>query len=100
MVENIEVDLEDPLDVLEFINNSSDVVLMLNKLSPLIDISEKDSKNTKLMKLYLNTVTNSVMKLSNDFRSLVKYMNITKELDMDDIEAPTFTSMNNEELYS
>jgi len=100
MVENIEVDLEDPLDVLEFINNSSDVVLMLNKLSPLIDISEKDSKNTKLIKLYLNTVTNSVMKLSNDFRSLVKYMNITKELDMDDIEAPTFTSMNNEELYS
>ena len=58
-----------------------------------------DKKGTKMLKLYLQSLTQSVMKISNDFRSLIKYMNVMDALDFDTEEAPAFESVDNETLY-
>jgi hypothetical protein len=86
-------------DIFTFMNNCSDVSLLLNKIAPLLEINEKETKNSKKIKLAIQILYQSVMKLSNDFRSLLKYMNIMGELNLDNDDAPSFESVPNEQLW-
>lgn len=78
-----------------FIESCSDVTLILNKISPLVEGIK--SKKTRLV---IEVLMQSIMKVSNDFRSLIKYMNLMKELNLDTIDMPTFESVDNDNLYA
>jgi KaiC/GvpD/RAD55 family RecA-like ATPase len=78
-----------------FIEKCSDVTLILNKISPLVEGIK--SKKTRLV---IDVMIQSIMKVANDFRSLLKYMNLMKELNLDTADMPTFESVDNDSLYA
>jgi KaiC/GvpD/RAD55 family RecA-like ATPase len=82
-------------EVTSFIEKCSDVTLILNKISPLVEGIK--SKKTRLV---IDVMIQSIMKIANDFRSLLKYMNIMKELNLDTADMPTFESLDNDSLYA
>ncbi len=99
MSEEEDVCLDDIEQLTDLLNKSSDTTHMLNLLAPAIDIHPNDGKGTKLLKLYLRTITDGFTKLSNDFRSLIQYMNAKDLLNLDNVDAPSFQSVPSDTLY-
>jgi len=97
--EDEEIDLDDEGGIIKAIETSSDNVLLINMLAGLVQIHPKDGKGTKKLKLYLQALTDCILKVSNDFRSLIKYMNIMEMIEFDAEDAPKFQSVNNDQLF-
>lgn len=87
-------DEDDAGSIFEFLEKCSDTTLLLNKIHPYVT-----KIRSKTAQAIIEALIQSVMKLSNDFRSLVKYMNIMKELDMDSDGAPDWESIPPDEIY-
>jgi hypothetical protein len=97
--EDDDLDIDDQAQLLMFIEKCSDTSLLLAKIMPIIELHPNDGKGTIKLKIYLKALSDSVMKLSNDFRSLIKYMNVMKELDFDNDDAPKFETVPADGLF-
>ena len=96
-------DEDDSFDeLLEMIKKSSDATLMLNLITPYL-IGERRGKLNKLHQDILEVIQMLVvnqMKLQNDFRALLLFLNKKEMLKIDDVETPNFLSVpNSDTLY-
>jgi hypothetical protein len=93
---------DDFSEVLEMIKKSSDATLMLNLITPYL-IGERRGKLSKFSADLLEVIQMLVisqMKLQNDFRALLLFLNKKEMLKIDDIEVPNFISVDNQDtLY-
>ena len=92
---------EELTEMLKFMDKSADSTLLLNLISPYL-AGERRGKLTKLNKDLLEIIQILVvnqMKLQNDFRALLMYLNKKEVLDMDDVEAPEIKSVHPESMY-
>jgi inhibitor of KinA sporulation pathway (predicted exonuclease) len=96
-----EIDTEEISQMMKIMENSSDSTLILNLISPYL-AGERRGKLNKLHKDLLEIIQILVvnqMKLQNDFRALLMYLNKRELLDVDDEELPTFSKVSPESMY-
>ena len=88
------------LEMARMLTNSGDTTLMLNLVTPYLIEREKQLKpiHRDILEVLRMLIVNQ-MKLTNDFRALLLYLNKRDMLDMDDEDAPQFTSIDNDHLY-
>ncbi len=96
-----EIDTSEMMQMVKIMENSSDSTLILNLLTPYL-IGERKGKLTKLNRDLLEIIQILVvnqMKLQNDFRALLMYLNKRELFNVDDEELPTFTKITPESMY-
>jgi len=88
------------LEMARMLTNSGDTTLMLNLVTPYLIEREKQLKpiHRDILEVLRMLIVNQ-MKLTNDFRALLLYLNKRDMLDMEDDDAPQFTSVDNDHLY-
>jgi hypothetical protein len=89
MAEDVD-DINDVQQVLEFVKKSSDAALMLNLITPYL-MGERRAKLSKMNQDLIEVIQMLVinqMKLQNDLRSLLVYLNKKELLDTKDADAP------------
>jgi hypothetical protein len=96
-----EPDTEEITQMVRMMENSSDSTLILNLISPYLAGERKgklNKLNRDLIEIIQILVVNQ-MKLQNDFRALLMYLNKRELLDVDDQELPTFSKVSPESMY-
>jgi hypothetical protein len=97
-------DVDDDIEIdqmLNFIKKSSDATLMLNLITPYL-LGEKKNKlskvNQDLIEVIQMLVVNQ-MKLQNDFRALLMYLNKKEMLDFSDEELTGIKAENDKKAH-
>ena len=85
--------------IIDMINTTSDSTLLINKLADLIQINDRDSKELKKLKLYMSALTDIVLKQNNDFRNMLKYLNIQGLISFDNEDMPSLETVDPDKLY-
>jgi hypothetical protein len=86
---------------MDLIRSSSDATLILNLISPYL-VGERRGKLSKLhidMLEIIQMLVINQMKQQNDFRALLMYLNKKEILEFDDVELPSFKSVEPDSLY-
>jgi hypothetical protein len=84
--EDDDMDIGD--DFYKQLSENPDAAYIINEVAPLIDIHPKDGKGMKKMKLYLQFLTDIVLRQMKDFRRLIQAKTLLGEFDLDKEDNP------------